>query len=70
MFKKYADARADRVPEMTIDEELLMTCAKTMKTPRWQHMNFMQYNQAFIFHSIRSVLIAKLKTERKKRQNV
>ena len=31
ILRKYAEARADRPLQMTLDEELFMTCAKTIK---------------------------------------
>ena len=39
ILRKYAAARADRPPEMTVDVELFMTYAKTVKKYRWQYMN-------------------------------
>ena len=60
-MRKYADTRADRLPEMMINEELFMTCIKTMNLAT--HEFDMVGSKVINFHSIGSVLIAKLKTK-------
>ena len=62
-MRKFAGARADRTPEMTLDKELIITYTKTMKKQRWKHKFDVIRSKDFNFYSIISVLIAKLKSK-------
>ena len=50
---------------MAVDEELSMTCIKKKKKKKEMSTNkfYAVISKVFKFHSIRAVLIAKLKTE-------
>ena len=60
---KYAEARADRPPEMTIDGAVQEVCQGHEEMEVATHEFDTVRSKVFIFHSIRSVLIEKVKTE-------
>ena len=62
-MRKYVEARAERPQEMTVDEEFCMWCARERNEVATQELNVVK-SKVFSLHSIRSVIIAKLKQKR------
>ena len=70
ILRKYAEAKADRPPEMKMAEDLFMIHTKTMKKQMATHESDTVWSNVFNFHSNWWVLIENLKTKAVKQKCV
>ena len=67
IMRRFVESRTVGPPEMTKDEELFVTHAKTMKMQRCQHMNLMWSDQNYSIVMASDYLIAKVKIKSSQR---